>query len=330
MIDYISFRADQPDHLSAMTAVLNTACSPHLEITPRLVDFNTQATSGIITDGCLAWQDGQAAGAVLVTAPRQPSPESHLFPPQGWIEAMAVLPAYQRHGIGRALLQWAEGWLLDHGCETARLGAGMRPFAPGLPVELGTLPFFERYGWETSESHSFDLARLISGTEPFFTLSPERRAMLRFSQPARPEDKDHLLGFLAREFPGRWWFECQEILAEGGDISDYILTWTDDPDSGRGEIASFVRLTFEDSLWPADRYYPQRLPRPWSALGTVGTASKLRGQGYSAVTIYTGLERLRSKGVQSCVIDWTGLVDFYGKFGFHVYREYYPLFKALK
>jgi predicted N-acetyltransferase YhbS len=330
MIDYIPFKAECSDHLAAAADVLQAACTPHLEITPRLVEFNTQLTSGILSAGCLAWQNGQVVGVVLVTAPSQPSPESLLFPPAGWVEALAVLPACRKQGIGCALLAWAESWLSDHGCESARLAGGMRPFAPGLPVELDTQAFFEHHGWEAAEDHSYDLARLIGGTQPFFALPPERQAILRYSLPARPQDQHRLLEMMAREFPGRWWFDCQQILATGGKISDYILTWTGDPDSATAEIASFVRLTYEDSLWPVDRYYPQRLPRPWSALGTVGTDSRLRGQGYSAVTIYTGLTQLRASGAQSCVIDWTGLVDFYGKFGFTTYREYIPLFKNLK
>jgi predicted N-acetyltransferase YhbS len=35
-----------------------------------------------------------------------------------------------------------------------------------------------------------------------------------------------------------------------------------------------------------------------------------------------GLRRLRDAGIAGCVIDWTGLLDFYGKFGFHPYRKY--------
>jgi GNAT superfamily N-acetyltransferase len=329
MIEYKPFASDNADQLHAMTAILNAACTPHLEVPARLVAFNAQPVPGTRQAGRIAMQGEQPVGVILATVPLHPEPDSPIYPPRGWVETLAVLPAFQKQGIGSALLQWAEEWLRDQGCLSAAFASGMRPFAPGLPVELGTLPFFERRGWQAAANHSYDLARTLGKDEPLFSLPAERHAMLQNSNPARPKDKEVLLAFLAREFPGRWWFECQTLLEEGGDISDYILTWTDDPDSGHAEIASFVRLTFEDSIWPVERYYPQRLPRPWGALGTVGTAARLRGHGYSAATIYTGLECLRARGAQSCVIDWTGLIDFYGKFGFSVYREYYPLSKKL-
>jgi predicted N-acetyltransferase YhbS len=32
-------------------------------------------------------------------------------------------------------------------------------------------------------------------------------------------------------------------------------------------------------------------------------------------------------GVRGCVVDWTGLLDFYGKFGFKPFRQYQILEK---
>ena len=42
-----------------------------------------------------------------------------------------------------------------------------------------------------------------------------------------------------------------------------------------------------------------------------------------------GLRRLHNNGINGCVIDWTDLVEFYGKFGFTPYRKYVQLVKAL-
>ncbi|MEZ4581604.1 MAG: hypothetical protein R3A10_08195 [Caldilineaceae bacterium] len=58
------------------------------------------------------------------------------------------------------------------------------------------------------------------------------------------------------------------------------------------------------------------------------TASK-RGQGLETAVLDAGLRRLHNNGVNGCVIDWTDLVDFYGKFGFAPYRAYQQLVKAL-
>ena len=131
------------------------------------------------------------------------------------------------------------------------------------------------------------------------------------------------MAFLAREFAGRWHYSCQEFLDEGGRISDFMLLWTE---TG---IEGFCQLTFEDSARPLERFYPYQLSRPWGQLGAIGVSEHLRGQGFGSALLDAGLRRLHSNGVNGCVIDWTTVVDFYAKFGFSKYRQYWSLMKAL-
>ena len=121
---------------------------------------------------------------------------------------------------------------------------------------------------------------------------------------------------MRREFGGRWRYECEEFLRNNGRISDYILLWSE-----RG-VDGCCQLRFEDSSSPLERFYPYRLPRPWGQLGSIGVSADRRGRGYGALLLDGGLRQLREHGVAGCVIDWTGLLDFYGKFGFKPYREY--------
>jgi predicted N-acetyltransferase YhbS len=72
-----------------------------------------------------------------------------------------------------------------------------------------------------------------------------------------------------------------------------------------------------------------RLPRPWGQLGPIGVSQDTRGKGYGGALLDAGLRYLRDQGVRGCVIDWTDLVDFYGKFGFKPYRKYQMLIKTL-
>jgi GNAT superfamily N-acetyltransferase len=57
---------------------------------------------------------------------------------RGYVNAVYVLPEYRAHGAGRALTQAAIGWLLAHGCATARLRPS--PKAEALYRRMG---FFE-------------------------------------------------------------------------------------------------------------------------------------------------------------------------------------------
>lgn len=314
--------AKQAD-VAAAVELWNAACGADLAISERMMRYGLHPSTGGRVDARLAVHDAQPVGFVVVTTlPGEPP-----VAPQelGWVEALAVHPDTQRQGVGSALLAWAEQWLHDQGCQAAALGAGLRHFVPGVPVELGTAPFFARHGYigdsldapaaEQTWDVACDLAR--------YQTPSSVRAVDAAVRPAQPRDQDALLQFLQREFPGRWRFEFEEHLRGGGRISDYMVLWSE-----RGVDGCCI-LTFEDSLRPIDHYYPYRLPRPWGQLGAIGISADRRGQGYGALLLDGGLRRLHNNGVNGCVIDWTGLVDFYGKFGFTPYRRYLQLHKPL-
>ena len=208
---------------------------------------------------------------------------------------------------------------MDHNCRRVQVGAGLHPFAPGLPSTLESDAFFHRLGYETTQC-VWDLSANLATYEPPATVREVPGAV----RPAQPTDAEALGSFLAREFPGRWSFAFQEAYRTPDyRLSDYMVLWTE-----RG-IDGFCRLSFEDSQQPIERYYPYTLPRPWGQLGPIGVSADRRGQGFGAALVDAGLRRLHNNGVNGCVIDWTTIVDFYGKFGFAPYREYRQLAKML-
>jgi GNAT superfamily N-acetyltransferase len=309
--------------VDAAVAIWNAACGEDLAVSPRFVRYNLRPATGARNAARLALQEGRPVGWVTVsTLPA----DTRVAPPEmGWIDALAVTPEAQGRGIGRALLAWAEEWLGEHACQAAALGAGLRPFVPGVPVELHSEGFFMRQGYvgdsldAPSEERTWDVAANLA----HYRQSPSVRTIDGVVRPAQPGDRDALHAFLRREFPGRWRFEFEEHLAEGGRISDYMALWTE-----RGVDGCCV-LTFEDSVRPIERFYPYRLPRPWGQLGSIGVSADRRGKGYGAALLDGGLRRLHDNGINGCVIDWTHLVGFYAKFGFTPYRRYLQLHKPL-
>ena len=302
-------------HLRALVSIWNAACGADLAINARLVEYNTQSATGAIQAGQIAMRAGEPVGFVLASALPNDPPTS---PPQvGWIDALAVVPNFQQQGIGCDLLDWAEGWLRRNGRTRARLGGGLRPFVPGLPVELGNIAHFKTSGY-AEERRVWDVARdlresLPQGSQP----------MEGFIRPAQPADADPLLDFFRREFPGRWRFEFEEFLRARGPFNDYCVLITDHLISG------FARLTFDNSERPIERFYMHRLPRPWGQLGPIGVSKALRGQGYGRALLEASLICLRERGARGCLIDWTDLAAFYERFGFARYREYAMLAKEL-
>ncbi len=313
----LDFHSTDAADIDAVATLWNAACPADLPISSRFVRYNVTPVTGGQQVGKLAVIDGAVVGALLTSTMRAGPPL--LLEPTGWIDLLVVDPAHQQQQIGRTLLAWAEAWLLGQGCVQIQIGANPRLFVPGLPTALPSAGFFQRYGYNT-EQLVWDLAANLAGYQPPATV----REIPGVVQPAQPGDEAALDEFLAREFPGRWRFNFQEYCRiPAYRISDYMLLWTE-----RG-IDGFCCLTFEDSQRPIERYYPYTLPRPWGQLGTVGVSADCRGRGFGAALVDAGLRRLHNNGVNGCVIDWTTIVDFYGKFGFQPYREYRQLSKRL-
>lgn len=302
---------DLPAHHQHIAAIWNAACGESLAFTPHFAEFNLRATTGIVQAGQFVLHDQQPIAFVIAsTAPGR----------AGWIDAIAVHPQHQRKGVGRDLLQWAEQWLRQQNPKRIRVGGSMRPFAAGVPVALGSEPFFARHGFERDDitvDLGCDLAR---------DLVVYRAAQNVEVKPAAEDEAPAMDEFLRRAFPGRWHVEWLEHLREGGRSSDYMALWAND--SGARRVEGFCQVTFEDSLRPLDRFYPAPLPKPWGQLGTIGVSAECRGKGYAAAVINAALLRLRDAGVRGCIIDWTDLIDFYTRFGFKVHRHYAMISKG--
>lgn len=318
-IELIELDPQSERDIEAMAAVWNEACGPDLMISAQLVAYNLQPNDGGKQTGWLASDDNQVVGFALGS-----KLDGHptVMPANvGWIDAMAVLPDRQHRGIGQALLAQVETWLSGLGCDYAQLGGSLRPFAPGLPVELKQDAFFRSAGYRmrAGDGGIWDLASNLAEYQPPASVEEAPCAV----RPAQPGQEADLLAYLAREFAGRWHYTCREFLNDGGRVSDFMLLWAE---SG---IEGFCQLTFEDSARPLERFYPYQLPRPWGQLGAIGVSAGLRGQGFGSTLLDAGLRRLHNNGVNGCIIDWTGISEFYAKFGFSKYRQYWNLMKAL-
>ena len=302
--------------VDALAALWNSALPASLAVTGAFVRYNVRPSAGVHRRLFVGEVGEALAGAVLATVLHgEPSVNTQ---GEGWIDLVAVAPAHQRRGVGRALLATAEAWLAAQSCTQVCIGAGPRPFMPGVPDPSDPVDFFVACGYALLGS-TWDMAANLAGYMP-----PDPvREIAGIVRPATPRHVDDLLLFLHREFPGRWRYEAEMFMADAGRLSDYMLLWTE-----RG-VDGCCLLTFPDSVRPMERYYPYQLPKPWGQLGSIGVSADRRGQGYGTALLDAGLRRLHDNGINGCVVDWTHLVDFYARFGFERYRSYAKLVRPV-
>lgn len=200
--------------------------------------------------------------------------------------------------------------LREEGYEALVIGQDSGHFLPGAPTDVPWVSKLQAFGFERG-GLGFDLERDVRDVQvgPLVVREGTHRSL-------EAEDIPSLDGFLRREFPGRWRYDVMRKVEAEGPQTVFGL-WID------GSLQGFAllqdegcRLPIGGAAWKAD------LGNRWGSLGPIGVASDLRGDGRGSELLNLALVKLRDRGARRTIIDWTGLVDFYGTQGFSVARTY--------
>lgn len=228
--------------------------------------------------------------------------------------------AFDTPDIGLDLLARAKGVLTDRGNTKLVFGQDSEHIFPGCPVDVRMLgSFLLVEGFETN-GEIVDLERDLGDYQ-----NPAKTVKNAELRPLIKAEKTALDKFMKSTFPGRWHYDTmQKVAAEGIDSCVFALL-VDDAIKGFAMIQSFgQKRPVNGAVWN------QALGDHWGALGAIGVAEDVRGKGYGNALLGAALDCLKSRGVRNCIIDWTGLVDFYGKHGFKVTRTYHSLSLSLE
>jgi GNAT superfamily N-acetyltransferase len=226
--------------------------------------------------------------------------------------------AYSDEQAGRALLEDAIGAARGEGMKVLHFGADTRHFWPGVPKEMTALQdLLAEYGF-VANGFAVDLeADLETYETPPHTYAKMGDAQLRACTKA---DIPLLEEFLHREFPRRWWYDVmQKIRIEENPGCVFAVFVGDSCEGFAITQEDGCRMPIAGGIWYRD------LGPKWGSLGPIGVSERVRGRGLGGALLGFGLEGLKARGVRRCIIDWTTLVEFYGKFGFEVNREYVPM-----
>ena len=125
-----------------------------------------------------------------------------------------------------------------------------------------------------------------------------------------------MLAFEAAHFPG--WAGAFVYTAELGDFQNMLIAI--DPRKG---IVGTLMLHTPTSRWLGRMWSGKRCWGITRRDQRRGCGGERTGRGIGIGMVAVGSEVLRDRGVGNCHIDWTRIVDFYGKLGYTVWREYW-------
>jgi len=256
-------------------------------------------------------------GICLAKTAREPLAADGVLPDRGWISLLAVHPASQRRGVGRALLRQAEDYLRARGRRRAVLGGDPNHFLPGIPLSAGALAFFGSCGYRLA-GDAYDLRRSLAGYETPGAVAAAAAARPDVEiRPLTTGEAPRLLAFLDETFPGRWRYTVGRFLDSGGSIGDIMGVVEPGGVSGFAHLFHPASARIGPSIaWTA------RTARRAGGLGPMGLARVLRGRGLGLALVDRAVRRLADLGIEEVVVDWTDLLAFYGRLGFLPWRQY--------
>lgn len=260
-------------------------------------------------DHFVAVSDGEIVGWIgTQLRPQLPSPQGHLL-------LLLVAPAYQRQGIGSMLHAHALSSLQERGAARIQLGGGYYYLWQGVPTSLpGAWSFFQACGWEEVE-RSFDLVRDMSGYSTPTGVYERLHPTITLGQ-ATASDADAILAFEEQHFP-QWLRHYQRVLQHHG-YADVVVA--------KEEHQKIVGTSFvkdpHAAWWDYELRWMSLLGQETGGVGPLGVAESYRQQGIGLALAARVTELVHERGLKKSYIDWTWLVDWYGKLGYQVWQEY--------
>lgn len=268
---------------------------------------------------CWVIEEGPAVvGCLTLKVPDDPPAWPGQDLRHAWISFLALEPGREPE-FAPSLMDRALEWLRGAGFERVAYGGDPSHFFPGAPeddVALGRI--LETAGFRPGEVVYDFIVDLQNYRLPDDVHRPLRRKGAVFDA-CGDGDVPALLRFVDSHFPGRWAYETRQRLAFEPAPADILVI-------KRGaEVIGFCHTYYRGSrrIGPSI-YWRRAIGDRYGGLGPVGVAPAFRGRGLGFALLALSVEHLRRQGAQRAVIDWTTLVDFYGRLGFQVWRTYRP------
>lgn len=237
-----------------------------------------------------------------------------------WINLFYVSPKFRKLGIGSKLLELVEKEAKKLNKKILYLGKDYLNYFPGLPVDLkNSCPWFEKRNF-IRPYDTYDLIKQMNKKEKINLKNDKYTFRL-----CTINDKNDLIDFMKKNWPGRWLKELVDYFENGGTGKEYVIALDGNV------ICAFAKIGLYNTKTSLISYSLTWKNR-FEALGGIGPLGvdisyRKRNLGFDIVAYAHNV--LIDNNVSDIIIDWTGLLDFYRNMGFEVFKSYFYMSKTL-
>ena len=221
-------------------------------------------------------------------------------------------------GENKELLNFAIQYLKSKQVKQIQLGDGGNSyFWPGIPTNLPRLMnFFEANNWQFTED-SYDLVGDVHDYQTPVNLGQAKIEI------ATQKNIKNILEFENKNFPE--WHSAYKHKADLGDFDDMFYAEDDDK-----KIAGTVFIFSADSYSAKEhQIWKQLLGEDMGGICCLGVREDMRKKGIGLAIAAYASEKLKVRKAGNVFVGYTWLVDWYGKLGYKIWRQYKMSWKQL-
>ena len=232
----------------------------------------------------------------------------------GWISLFYVSQKERKKGIGSQLLNLVEEGFKSQNATEIVVGKDLHNFFPGIPIDFNNLSteWFAKRGYNVSrQTHD-----LISKAQklPTFTIKNLNQFQFRL---ANITDEKVLIDFVKNNFSNRWAYEVRLIFQKPTKGNQVLICLDKD------DIIAFCIINDSKEGNPTYNTVWNKRFDYLGGIGPLGVRKDKRHIGLGMDIVAWSCNYLKNKGVSDIIIDWTGLISFYQKLGFEVWKSYF-------
>lgn len=309
-----SIRTMQGADIHAIVALWNK-CLPRDPInlgrfiSTFLVDVNYDPVSG---EGCyVAVKDDQIIGFIRAIVRRVPNDGLGFEENDGWIPALFVAADHQRQGIGAALLQKAEDFLIWNKRRRVwvcgNTGSAPGYIFPGIDqkVYAPALKFFKQHGYVIDHEPVAMSGPIVDFDEEKFQQEAYSAGQEVVIEELSPDKVPLFLAFLAAHFKGDWNAAARHKLGSGR-LNEILIAVLNN------DVVGYCQ-------WEGEHF------------GPFGVRADIRSKKIGAKLFFEAVVRIRQADGRNVWFNWAdeGAARFYQRFGLKETRKFAILKKNL-